>query len=102
MESFLFFILNSIFKFIIYILSEKYRIAAVVVVISIILLGILWELFEYMIVKVDVLYNLTKQYWFVPEKYWNESIYNKIIDMIFNILGYSLGCYIFYYSNNKK
>jgi hypothetical protein len=76
-----------------YIFPNKYKI--------IILLAILWELFEYMIVKVDVLYNLTKKYWFVPEKYWNESIYNKIIDMIFNILGYSLGCYIFYYSNKK-
>lgn len=41
-ESFLFFILNPIFKFTIYILSEKYRIAAVFVVISIILLGIFY------------------------------------------------------------
>ena len=76
-----------------YIFPNKYLI--------VILLSILWELFEYMIVKVDVLYNLTKKYWFVPEKYWNEPIYNKIVDMIFNILGYSVGCYIFYYTNKK-
>ena len=55
------------------------------------LLGILWELFEYMIVRVNKLYVLTKTYWFVPEKYWNERIYNKIIDIIINMIGYYIG-----------
>ena len=58
------------------------------------LVGILWELFEYMIVKVDVLYNLTKKYWFVPEKYWNEKIYNKILDLIINMIGYYIGSHL--------
>jgi len=55
------------------------------------LLSILWELFEYMLVRVDILYDLTKKYWFVPEKYWNERIYNKIIDIIVNMIGYYIG-----------
>jgi hypothetical protein len=55
------------------------------------LLGILWELFEYMLVRVNILYVLTKNYWFVPEKYWNEEIYNKFIDIIINMIGYYIG-----------
>jgi hypothetical protein len=55
------------------------------------LLGILWELFEYMIVKVDIFYVLAKKYWFIPEKYWNERIYNTIIDIIVNMIGYYIG-----------
>jgi hypothetical protein len=58
------------------------------------LLSILWELFEYMIVKVDVLYDLTKKYWFIPEKYWNETIYNKILDVVINMIGYYIGSHI--------
>ena len=65
----------------------------------VVIIGLLWELFEYMIVKVDVLYKLVKKYWFVPERYWNETIYNKIIDMIVNLLGYSLGCLLVKYSH---
>ena len=60
------------------------------------LLGILWELFEYMLVKVNILYVLTKKYWFVPEKYWNERIYNKIIDIIINMIGYYIGSHLFH------
>ena len=52
---------------------------------------ILWELFEYIIVYVEPLYSLTKSYWVIPETLWNETIKNKIIDMIVNILGYAIG-----------
>jgi len=55
------------------------------------LLSILWELFEYMIVKVNIFYVFTKKYWFVPEKYWNEKIPNTIIDIITNMIGYYIG-----------
>jgi glycopeptide antibiotics resistance protein len=37
---------------------------------------------------------LTKTYWFIPEPIWNETIKNKIIDMIVNILGYAIGTII--------
>ena len=55
------------------------------------LLSILWELFEYMIVRVNIFYVLVKKYWFVPEKYWNEKKYNTIIDIIVNMIGYHIG-----------
>jgi hypothetical protein len=55
------------------------------------LLGILWELFEYMVVNVNTFYVLAKTYWFVPEKYWNEKIYNSILDIIINMAGYYIG-----------
>jgi len=41
-ESFLFWILNPIFKFTIYILSEKYRVATLFAIISIILISIFY------------------------------------------------------------
>ncbi len=56
-----------------------------------ILLMILWEAFEYMIVYTDPFYILTKEIWPVPERYWNETQYNKIVDMVVNMIGYGLG-----------
>jgi hypothetical protein len=53
-------------------------------------ISILWELFEYIIVTNNTLYHLTKKYWFIPEKYWNEKIQNSIIDICVNMLGYYL------------
>jgi len=50
----------------------------------------LWEIFEIIIVHNDILYHLTKTYWIIPEKYWNETIKNKIIDFIANFIGYYL------------
>ena len=61
----------------------------------VILLSIVWELFEYAICNIDIIYSFTKQYWIIPEKYWNETLENKIIDLIANLFGYSLGCYIY-------
>jgi len=58
------------------------------------ILSILWELFEYMLVRVNIFYVLMKNKWFVPEKYWNETIYNKIIDIAINMIGYYIGSQI--------
>ena len=57
----------------------------------IIIISIVWEMFEYIIVHNDYLYHLTKKYWFIPEKYWNETIENQIIDFGCNLLGYYFG-----------
>lgn len=54
-------------------------------------ISILWELLEIIIVHNNILYYLTKTYWIIPEKYWNETIKNKIIDFIANFIGYYLG-----------
>ncbi len=66
------------------------------------ILSILWELFEILIVNVDVLYNLTKKYWPIPERYWNEKITNSLLDICFNMLGYYVGSSIRNKYNNKK
>ena len=57
-------------------------------------LGILWELFERFIVYEKNLYYLVKTYWPVPEKYWNETNKNSIIDICVNMVGYYVGSYI--------
>jgi hypothetical protein len=56
-----------------------------------IVVSLAWELLETVIVHQPVLYNLTKTYWFVPEKYWNETIENKCTDILFNTIGFYLG-----------
>lgn len=57
----------------------------------VIVLGILWELFEKFIVYNKTLYYFVKKYWPVPEKYWNETNKNSIIDIFANLLGYYIG-----------
>jgi hypothetical protein len=55
------------------------------------LLTILWEILEQIVVENDKLYYLTKKYWIVPEKYWNERIENIFFDVIANMCGYYFG-----------
>ena len=55
------------------------------------LIGVLWEIFERIIVSNKILYNLVKKYWFIPEVYWNENIVNTLSDKIINMLGYIVG-----------
>ncbi len=57
-------------------------------------LSILWELFERALVNIPVLYELTKRYWFVPDKYWNERVANRVLDLGFNMVGYAAGSWI--------
>lgn len=52
-------------------------------------LSVLWEFVEGYVVQHPTLYPLFQQYWFIPEKYWNEGIGNKITDIIANLIGYS-------------
>ncbi len=59
--------------------------------ILIITISLLWEILEIIIVQNETLYYLTKKYWIIPEKYWNETIVNKIIDLFMNLFGYYLG-----------
>lgn len=55
-----------------------------------IVLSVLWEFVEGYVVQHPILYQLMRQYWFIPEKYWNEGIGNKITDIIANLAGYSI------------
>ena len=59
--------------------------------ILIVVVSILWELFEILLVENKALYKFTKKYWFVEEKYWNEIHNNKILDLFINLFGYYVG-----------
>jgi hypothetical protein len=59
--------------------------------ILIVFISILWEIFETTLVHNNSLYEITKKYWFVEEKYWNEINNNKILDLIINLFGYFVG-----------
>ena len=56
------------------------------------LLGLLWEIFEYVISTNNYTKELLIKYWPIPQKYWEEkNIFNKVFDLMFNMLGYHLG-----------
>jgi|LakMenEpi03Aug12_release.lakeMendotaPanAssembly.Ray.scaffolds.fasta_scaffold1058811_2 hypothetical protein len=55
------------------------------------ILGIIWELFEIFIVENKTMYNFVKNNWFISENYWNETMTNKGIDIVTNMLGYIIG-----------
>ena len=64
--------------------KNKYEVA--------LLIGILWEIFEYSITNWDYSRELLKKHWPIPEKYWNEkNIFNKLFDLVFNMFGYYIG-----------
>ena len=79
------FTLNHILMWIVigYIYPSKYY--------SALFLGILWEIFEQFVVYEKNLYRLVKTYWPVPEKYWNETKTNSVIDIGVNMAGYYIG-----------
>ena len=57
----------------------------------IVIISVIWEIFEYYLTINKTLYYAAKKYWIFPEKYWNENINNKIIDFIVNLCGYYVG-----------
>jgi hypothetical protein len=59
--------------------------------------GILWEVFERLVVHNKKLYNFVKTYWPVPERYWNEINNNSYIDIVVNMIGYYIGSKIHVY-----
>jgi hypothetical protein len=79
---------NHLFLYIIFgiIFFKKYLLAFII--------SILWAYFEILIIRIKPLYNLTKKYWIVPEKYWNETHINKLIDIIINMIGFFIGSLI--------
>ena len=68
------------------ILKEQYLFAFI--------LGILWEFLEYY-VTTDPEYRYYLVYYFSDMQFlWDESIHNKITDIIINMVGYTVGCAI--------
>ena len=72
-----FFIIGYIFK-------NKYEFAF--------FLGILWEIFEYIITRDKYIKKLLIKYWPIPKRLWEEkNILNRVFDLFFNMLGYYFG-----------
>ena len=57
----------------------------------IVILSLVWEIFEYIISHIDYTRQFLINNWFIPEKYWNEPLHNKIVDVIINMIGYVIG-----------
>ena len=68
------FVLYLIFGIII---KNKYKLFLII--------GIIWEIFEYIFSGNKFFFKL------LGKEYFNKSYINKIIDIIFNILGYYIG-----------
>jgi hypothetical protein len=61
------------------------------------ILSILWEVFEYIVANIEFTKNLLVTYWPINIKYWNETnVFNKLFDLIFNMMGYYIGNQIEY------
>ena len=80
----------SIINFFVYylfgiIVKRKYLLA--------LLLGIVWEILEYIITKNSITRHLLIKYWPVPKQIWDEDAFNinRVSDIIFNMLGYHFG-----------
>jgi hypothetical protein len=57
----------------------------------ILILGILWELFEYYTVRNKTTKNLLYKFWPIPQKYWYDSFEHSIVDISVNMIGYYFG-----------
>ena len=57
------------------------------------ILGIVWEIVEYIITKHPITRKLLIKYWYLPKSMWDEDLWNKnrISDLVFNMLGYHFG-----------
>ena len=56
------------------------------------IIGLMWELFEYFVSHNEITRELLIKYWPVPQRLWEEkNILNKVLDMVVNMSGYSLG-----------
>jgi hypothetical protein len=67
------------------------------------ILSIGFELLETFIIRQPNLRELFDRYWPIPQRYWNETIYNKILDIILNMTGYIMGSlFAFYISRSRS
>ena len=57
----------------------------------ILIIGILWEIFEKFIITNEYTKELLFKYWFIPELYINDTLEHSIVDIIINMIGYTIG-----------
>ena len=57
----------------------------------ILILGIVWEIFEYYTVRNKTTRAILYQIWPIPEKYWYDSFEHSLVDIAVNMIGYYYG-----------
>ena len=80
--------LLSIGHFLLYFLIGlywKHKYAAILVV------SIIWELFEKIIVSYEFTRSLVEDYWFIPIRYIDDTLDHSITDIVINMIGYTIG-----------
>ena len=55
------------------------------------LIGILWEIIEYLMITNEPTRSFILDNWFVPEKYIHDTPENSTADIIINMIGYHIG-----------
>ncbi len=56
------------------------------------LIGICWEVFEYIITTNNYTRKLLIKYWYIKQEFWDETnILNRVFDIVFNMVGYYVG-----------
>ena len=50
-----------------------------------------WEVFERLTLQFEVLNDMKRKYWILPEEYWNESELNQYADVILRLMAYVAG-----------
>lgn len=57
----------------------------------VLVIGVVWELFEKALVSNPYSRYILKEYWFIPIKYIDDTFDHSITDIIMNMIGYAVG-----------
>jgi len=58
---------------------------------QIVLIAIGIQILKHVLISMNETKNLLVEYWPVPQKYWGESILNRIVDVVVMIVAYQYG-----------
>ena len=64
-------------------IKHKYKLALII--------GILWEIFEKILVSNPYTLYILKEYWFIPIKYIDDTFEHSLTDVMINMIGYTIG-----------
>lgn len=57
----------------------------------VLVIGVVWELFEKALVSNSYARYILKEYWFIPIEYIDDTFDHSITDIIMNMIGYAVG-----------